>query len=472
MVASTSNTDSLTGPAPATFGPGSLDSALFDRLGLAPSAHFLVAFSGGPDSVALLHGMAQLRRQRPMSLRAAHFNHGWHDDAGKWADWCRGFADSLDVECLAGALHDSPTGETNREAIARQARYRWLASVAGPGEVVLTAHHANDQAETFLMHLFQGRSAASLGGVQPLRPLLYGSGTLLARPLLEHTREQLADYLAANGLDYIDDPANLDCSRYRNFIRHRLLPVLEQRNPDLVPALVRAAGQCRAWQAREQQRIDAGLDAASDPGSTGVFDRLAPLSLARLDAVDAYDFAALMAAWLHRAGLSLPPAASLEALHGQLGAGRARLASGEVDMRLEQGRLHLLCLPQDGQRRDRDWDLEPLQWAGLGIRLEPAAAGLDARRLAASRVRLVWRRGGEKVRLPGRRHRHSLKKLLNEGRIPSWERQVLPLLEVDGDIAWVPGIGACAPLLANGDGPAVLPVIDRPEISPGQAMPD
>ena len=194
------------------------------------------------DSVALLHGLAQLRDERAthgadFNLSALHLNHGLHPDAGDWqrhcAATCAALAVPLTTQTLAPGYLQAAGGSL--EAAAREARYAFFGAELPPGALLVLAHHADDQAETILLRMLQGRGLLPMPATRPL-----GQGALW-RPLLSLPRVALAEYASAHGLQWLEDPSNADEQMDRNYLRQRVLPELRERWPDLAVNLQRAA---------------------------------------------------------------------------------------------------------------------------------------------------------------------------------------------------------------------------------------
>lgn len=182
----------------------------------------IVGLSGGLDSTALLHCLAT-RSDRP-SLKAIHINHGLQAEADAWQAHCEAICAALGVALLCQRVEVAVGGSL--EAKARQARYQAFAKHLGPRDCLLLAHHEQDQAETGLFQMLRGHGAMGLLGMPQARPLGLGQ---LYRPLLAVPRVALEAYVAAHKLSYVSDLSNSDQTHDRNFIRHSITPLLDER---------------------------------------------------------------------------------------------------------------------------------------------------------------------------------------------------------------------------------------------------
>lgn len=205
----------------------------------------LVAFSGGPDSTALLLAVHELLEESGRErLRAAHVNHGLHRDSGDWVEHCKARASALGVPLACREVEVESDGR-GVEAAARRARYEALAGLMEPGECLLTAHHQDDQWETLLLRMLRGTGIAGLSGIRERRR--FGRGWLL-RPLLEMPRMDLRAWLDYKGATCIEDPSNADTGFDRSFLRNEVLPLLRGRWPgggSTAGRMARLAGETR-----------------------------------------------------------------------------------------------------------------------------------------------------------------------------------------------------------------------------------
>ena len=187
-----------------------------------------VALSGGIDSLSLLVGLCRIAKEELLPpINAIHINHQLHPDADAWAHCCAETCRHLGVDLTTRVISVVDSGN-GPEAAARQARYEVFESLLMPGDVLLMGHHQDDQAETLMLRLLRGAGPRGLSAIPESR--VCGQGILL-RPLLHTPRSVIEAFAASESLLPITDSSNSDTRYDRNFIRHEVLPVLEQRWP-------------------------------------------------------------------------------------------------------------------------------------------------------------------------------------------------------------------------------------------------
>lgn len=421
-----------------------------------PHARLVLGLSGGLDSVALLHVLRSLRDQHPFELRVVHVHHGLSPHADDWADFCARLCASHGLESSIHRVEISRNDAAGTEAAARRERQRIFAAI--DADFLLTAHQQDDQAETLLLQLLRG---AGPKGLAAMAELQFRSGWRAAqlRPLLGVTRAGLQDYAHLHGLDWVDDESNQDVRYRRNALRRQVMPLLAAHFPGSDATLARAA----ALQADAADLLDdlARLDAETAIAG----ERLDCALLAGLSRARARN---LLRYFIERHGQPMPNARRLdEALHQLRDAGRdARVCVGlgTVELWRFRGGAYLVP-PAPTPAAPVRWRGEASLWvaaAGVCVQME-AVTGVGLKRdvLAAGEVALGVRQGGERLRLhPGGPHR-SLKNLLQERAIPPWQRNRLPLLWCDGQLAWAAGIGLDADLGAEPGEAGVLPRIEQ-----------
>lgn len=355
----------------------------------------LVGFSGGMDSTVLLHALGSAPR-----VEAVHVNHGVASAAGDWVRHCRRVAGGLGVRLRV--VEVAVEGSGNLEANLRRARYDAFAALLDPGDTLAIAHHADDQAETRVWQLLTGRHP---GGMPAEREL--GAGRLV-RPLLGLRRQALKAYARRHDLGWVEDPMNADPDLDRAFIRHRLMPVVEERFPDAVRLLAaprHAAGG-----------LPRGLPADAGPDAVTAWLEAAGMPLARRTIAE-----------IHRQGAAAPDRNPVVRVTPSVCAWR------------HAGVWRLV--------RDAATGVPSSATARAGVELALPGGVLRWRRersgLAEGRVfRVAARARGETIRTPAGSRR--LKALFQENRVPPWERPAWPLLFDETGLVAVPNLALAA----------------------------
>jgi tRNA(Ile)-lysidine synthase len=399
---------------PTLFNP----QKLLETLGRYPECPvYWVGFSGGADSTALLHSLSELTPKLSVSIKALHINHGIQADSDNWEIHCRNFCLQRDIEFHSYNVQVDRDGGAGPEAQARRARYEVIEQLIGQGDIFLSAHHLDDQAETLLLNLARGSGVDGLAGIPESRPL--GKG-LVARPLLGIPMQSLREYLISVGVSWLEDPSNTDESYDRNFVRHRLLPLLSERWPGISERIARSAVLSR--QASEH------LSAWADEKLSNCLIHPQILSLRNIAPEDR-GFALLVRRWLKISKAPPIPLKQLESLSAQC-------VNSNTQSKLKiawngwviQFFHNCLWLQKEANIIDcpnLTWDHpKPLDLgSGLGsIGINPCPADWP------DGLRVGFRTGGESLSQANDNHHKALKDILRESGIPHWLRSSIPLI--------------------------------------------
>lgn len=382
-----------------------------------PATSLCVALSGGLDSTALLHALAAAW---PGCVRAVHVHHGLQADADAWEAHCVALCARLRLPLQVERVTVERAGE-GLEAAARRARHAAFARVLRPGELLVAAHHRDDQAETFLLRALRASGPEGLAAMRPLRPFAQGQ---LWRPWLDLPRSAILAYAQAHGLHWIEDPSNADAALDRNFLRHRVLPLLRERWPHADAALARSAALSAQADALLQQLDQEALDRVRT-------DDTHLLSVPALRALTPDARARAVRRWIASLGLPPLPAQGIAQLETSLlGAGgdaQARFDWGDARLQRWRDLLHAGRVPVP---LPRGWRV---LWRGDAPLALPGGGELGLHgAVFDAPVQVGARQGGERIELAGRTHSHALKHVLQEAGIPPWQRAQLPLLR-DGE---------------------------------------
>ncbi|MDM7322197.1 MAG: tRNA lysidine(34) synthetase TilS [Gammaproteobacteria bacterium] len=420
-----------------------------------------IGFSGGLDSTVLLHLLSRLYKTGTLtSLAAVHIHHGLLPQADRWVEHAEQTCRQLDIPLIVERIQVEPLGAAGIESAARKARYAALARYMKQGGGLLTAHHRDDQAETFLLQLMRGAGVRGLASMPVMAPF---AGGWHLRPLIEIGREKLRSYALKHGLCWIEDPSNADLRHARNLVRHRIFPVLHTHWPQAEATLARAA---RRMAITEELLGDLGrldLEAAR----SDQVNRLEAMALARLPDQRLFNAVRI---WLIELGLSLPPEPRLAEIRRMLEA-RAdalpviRWPGGE----LRRWREGLYALRERAKHLDSTFTriVHPdtvMDCPELGWRIIPhktIGSGLRLKSIPSEGLVMRLRQGGERIRVVGQAHHQSLKNLFQASSIPPWERERLPLFFIGDCLVQVGESWIEASYFAGPDEPGLQIVLER-----------
>lgn len=404
---------------------------------------YWIAFSGGIDSSVLLTLLAGARSVLPAPLAVVHVDHGLQDGSAAWAAQCKQVCQSLELSLTSLRVDAAPRRGQSPEAAARDARYAAIGALIAPDDMLLTAHHRDDQAETLLLQLLRGAGVEGLAGMPALRRWRAGWH---ARPLIDIDRATLRAWAEGEGLSWIDDPSNATTHADRNYLRHEIMPRLESRWPAVTRRLTQSAGLCAeaAQVVRGVAADDLAAARCADGGQLRV-DVLRAIGPARARAV--------LRAWVRAQHAPPLPARRAHEALGQLFAAR-HAADVSIDwsgvaLRRYRDRVWLVAAeippPPSGTVAWDDGDALDLG-PGLGrVRRVRGDAGIDPDHWQRGRIQIGYRRAGLGCRPAGRDGRRRFKNLVQECAIPPWWRDILPVLFIDGDVAAIANCCACEP---------------------------
>jgi len=387
-----------------------LDNALAET---PPGRCIWVALSGGLDSSLLLTLAADACQRSGHRLSAIHVNHGLQAAAIAFEQHCDLLCQRLQVPLTVARVSCDITSGKGVEGAARAARYAAFAKHLSKGDLLWLAQHQDDQAETLLLAALRGSGIRGLAGMPAVR---HWQGLTLVRPWLDISQGQLSEAAEQRSLAWVDDPTNAQCEADRNFLRHRILPALETR--------WQGAGQRLARVAQRAAEADTLLNEYALDELHSLCSATGGLDVAALLARSQSRQRLLVRTQCQRLGLPTPPAKRLESLLAQLNAAadaQVRVAWPGGEGRVWQGQLYLLEAMVAPEAWSQGWDGKTPLFAPLARRafsVLPEAG----KQWPEGELHACWRQGGEVLQLAGR-GRRDLKRLLQEARLPPWERE-------------------------------------------------
>ena len=389
-----------------------------------PGDRVICAVSGGADSMALLWAMHLLKDKLGISLEAAHFNHNLRGaESDRDEAFVRDFCKTHGIACHIGR-GEVISGEKGLEAAAREARYAFLQSLPG---IIATAHTADDNAETMLMHLVRGTGLKGLGGITP-------KADRLIRPMLTVTRQEVMDFLTSQNIPYVTDSSNETDDFLRNRIRHHVMPLLKQENPSLAENLSATALSLR--------QDEAALDILAEPTcDVETLLRLPP-------AIQSRALTKLLLSW----GVPEPEAGHIDLLRKLLYS-ESPSAGGDFPGNIRIARQYGKLVKLDGEAELPEVALQNPgithipQW-GLRITCADLEDGSEGWKVhSEGTLRLRSRKEGDAIVLSG--GTKSLKKLFIDRKIPASQRSRVPVIADEGGVVGVVGIGPSRERLEN-----------------------
>lgn len=416
----------------------------------------LCAVSGGADSVCLLHWLNALRREYGFALTAAHYNHKLRgSESLRDAEFVRSFVAACcpDVPLIMGSgdvAHTAAQRKAGIEETAREMRYAFLQETARSvgADVIATAHHADDNAETVLLHLMRGSGLRGLTGISPRR-------NNIVRPLLTCRRDEIEAYLHLYGLPHVEDSSNSDLRFARNRVRHQLIPLLQEIQPRFLEHMTQTARLLCADEDYLCQQAQQALPAPLPiPGGLSAH---APSIAAQPDAVAVRMVRRLLDQLRHNGGqcaashlLALVALCRSDDPSGQFSLPDG-LAARRVYDRLELMKSmpadESVCrtLPLPGQA-DTPWGCFTAQQTVYQSQPQTPLSFYLSCALLGEELLVRSRRTGDLLSRPGRAKR-PLKKILIDEKIPRHRRDSIPVLDWGGAVAAVAGFGPDAAFL-------------------------
>lgn len=391
-----------------------------------------LAYSGGVDSHVLLHLLATIDSANLSSIHAIHIDHGLQSQSLQWTQHCAAIAAELEVDFVSVKVTVENIENLGMEAAARVARYRALEQNLTENDVLLTAQHREDQAETLLLQLLRGAGPKGLAAMAADFQL--GKVDVL-RPLLTVSQNDILDYAHHHELSWVEDPSNADTHWNRNYLRHTLWPSLVERWPSAAKTLSRSAEHCAEASSLLDDLAEIDLQALAVEPSTN------SLPIAQLLSLSSARRNNLLRFFINLKQFSAPSTVNLLRIVNEVCLAKqdsAPIVSWTgIEVRRYQNQLYFMepIVKPDSKQlitisNTTDIDLGQgctLEWqpcVGKGIKASLITDGLSLR----------FRQGGERIKPQGSIHHRTVKHLFQQWGIPPWQRERIPLIFSNDDL--------------------------------------
>jgi tRNA(Ile)-lysidine synthase len=397
-----------------------------------------VALSGGVDSVVLLHLLHQLQKTQKFTLKASHVHHGLSKNADKWVKFCEKLCTKLSVPLDVHRIKLPQKQSLGIEGEARQLRYEKL--LQSQTDLVVLAHHEDDQAETFLLQLIRG------AGVKGLSSMAHFDATRrLWRPLLNASRIDIESYAKKHKLKWIEDESNQNIDFDRNFVRSKVLPILKNRFNHIIKVISRSSSHL----AEAQHLLDdlAQMDLKSHLKSINYKHKLQVKTLDELSNARAKN---VLRYWLEINDQMMPSKDLLDELLRQVLTAKKDATikihlSKYFEIRRYKDEIYIV---QKNKNIQKNYEMI---WAGESEIILPNAQklifkkvkgrGINLKFLNHQKLKIRNRQGGEFFKPDSKRPTKKIKQLLQESDLPPWERDFFPMIFVGDELAFIPNFG-------------------------------
>jgi len=426
--------------------------------------NILIAYSGGVDSQVLLHCLASLKKQKRLvsELSVCHVDHGLSVNTLQWQAFAKEQCQQFNLPLKIISVNVQAKAQKSLEALARDARYDALKSVSNSGDLIVTGHHSDDQAETYLLALKRGSGLKGLSAMQNEMPL---GKQLLVRPLLNISRKDIEAYAIEHQLTWIEDESNTDERFDRNFLRHQILPKLNSRWPSFNKTIARSA--VHSFEAQQLLNELAQQDLITCQTSP------ITLSTLQLNKLSEPRVKNLLRYFLANQNVLMPSNQQLQQICQQLNADTDKSPVIQLDnccLRRYRDELYLTDIFQDISAWQQEIDVSTLLENGLMAIVLPDGLGtlnLSAntfdekssskwqvtikKPLTNQKVTIGFAHQNPKCLPDYRQHSRALKKVLQELAIPTWQRKRLPFIFYDNELVAVVGHFVCKEYSAKGE---------------------
>ncbi|WP_076542889.1 tRNA lysidine(34) synthetase TilS [Shewanella sp. UCD-KL21] len=418
-----------------------IQALVLPLLNAQPQAKLVLAYSGGVDSECLAYGLSQFAQQHPnIPCLLVHVHHGLSDNAEHWVNHCLTQAKHYQLPIQIERVSIQKAARQSLEALARDARYKAFKHYLNQGDILLTAHHQDDQLETLLLALKRGQGPKGLAAMGAMQPFNHQSW--IVRPLLDVTRQQIEDFARDNQLKHIEDESNKDEQFDRNFLRHEIIPRLKARWPSIATTAARSAKLCAEQQQVIEDEVATRLPAWLD---TATPFELPAFKLQHLSAQTPQWQALLLRGFIQSLGFNLPSQSQLEQMLQQLiyAADDAKVDVNCADYSIKRFAGKAFLVPVSNEKPDDVELICNIQSLCTGKQLNLTAqmnqqadcaigltqTGVRLRLATTEQVTISFGAKGSIRCQPHFRDKgRELKKVWQELAVPPWQRHKIPLI--------------------------------------------
>ena len=388
---------------------------------------FLIAYSGGCDSTALLYFANKTARKNKINIRAIHVNHNLNKESKKWENHCKEFCKGINVELYIENINIILKPGDSIEEKAREERYLSIYSQMGKKTLMMTAHHGDDQAETFLYQLFRGSGAKGLSSMPRIKKIKKG---FHFRPFLAFNKKTLEDFVAFKSLSYVEDLSNNNTDFSRNFIRKEILPNIKRKWPSCASTISRSAQNL-------SELFKLNEDLAMIDIQKFLVKNICKLSIS-VRGLDKYRCNNVIRYWISKNNYRMPSSEQMNSIYSNvINAGKDKVPfflCSEYEIRRHNDYIEIMLpLKKHDPSIIYKWKyMENLIITNLSLNLSWNDLEKRFGRKIAYDVEVRFSKSGENIKLYN--SKKSLKDYMREINMPPWKRDRTPLIYIDKEL--------------------------------------
>lgn len=410
-----------------------------------------IAYSGGLDSSVLLHLIYCQQDKIKKNLQVVYVNHNLQTDSLKWGEACKTQCERYGFSFLQIDISETPPEGCSIEAWAREKRYALIAEAMAQDDLLLTAHHQDDQVETFFLQALRGGGPRGLASMPEAKAFVKG---VHLRPLLSFSRDELLAYANEHALNWHEDPSNQDINYHRNYLRRNVLPEVEKQ----WPAYRKTVNRLVEHQQDTKELLD---ELAQEDLKKALYKDELNLSLDIVKKLSAARQKNLILFWLRQRQLATPDAKHLEHIIADVIYASDDSVPcvnwGNIEFRRYRNLLYAEERgEQDKTQCEYEWDImSSLDIMGETLIAKPdIGSGLSREKTEKTKIVIRYRQGGEKINPDRQTHSKSVKQIFQEKGVLPWQRKQYPLVYVDDSLALIPGLCVDKAYAAKADEPS------------------
>lgn len=411
------------------------DNFLSSLDSFSESNKYWIAFSGGMDSCVLLHLFFINKNNINQNIEAIYVNHGLQEEADNWEKFCKKQCEEYGIAFSGLKIKEACPKDKSIEEWAREKRYELIDQIMNKGDVLFTAHHQDDQVETFFLQALRGAGPRGLSSMPQIK---MKNSKIHARPLLSYSNENVREYAKENKLSWNDDDSNFDEQYDRNYLRHKVLPEIESRWPAYRETVSRLINNQQESRALLDDVAKNDLNITLDNSNNG-------LNILEIKKLSPERQKNLLFYWLKNLCLKTPASRNIESIISDIIYSSLEKSPcvnwSNTEVRRYKNILYAgEALTEHDANSEYKWTPEKQLNLLNEILTAKSEKGTGLSKVKIQNAEMVvrFRTGGEKIHPHNSSHSKTVKQLFQERSVLPWLRNRIPLIYINNELAAIP----------------------------------